>query len=104
MGVVFVYITNPDSRTANKVARHLLKKRLAACAHIFPISSTYWWKGRIVKEKEFVLIAKTRKELYGKMKKEVEKIHPYKIPCVAMIPVSANEKFARWLADETRQK
>ena len=36
MNFVFVYITNPTKEGANKIAKHFLKKRLIACANIFP--------------------------------------------------------------------
>ncbi len=55
MSIIFIYITNPDIKTARRVAEHLLKKRLAGCANIFPIQSLYWWKNKIAKEKETVL-------------------------------------------------
>ena len=57
----------------------------------FPISSLYWWKGKIVDENEFVLIA-IGKANFEKVKNEVEKIHSYTIPCIVKIPVSSNKK------------
>jgi len=98
MNFIFIYITNPTKKETRKIARHLLKKKLIACANIFPINSLYWWKSEIVNEKEFVLIAKTIKGNFKKVKKEVEKIHSYVIPCIIRIPVSSNEKYYNWLA------
>lgn len=100
---VFVYITNPSEEKARKIAKHLLNKKLIACANIFPISSLYWWKEKIADEKEFVLIAKTSKANFEKVEKEVEKIHPYKIPCIIKIPVSSNKKYFDWLKSEIKE-
>ena len=97
MSSIFIYITNPTKKEARKIARHLLCKKLIACANIFPIDSLYRLEGKIADEKEFVLIAKTKKEYFEKVKKEVEKIHPYDIPCIVKIPVSSNEKYYKWL-------
>jgi len=97
---IFVYITNPSEKEAKKIARHLLAKKLIACANIFPIKSMYQWKGKLADEKEFVLIAKTSSKNFEKVKKEVEKIHPYEIPCIARIPVSSNEKYFNWLKNQ----
>lgn len=102
MSLIFIYITNPTKKDARKVAKRLLEKKLAACANIFPIQSLYKWQGRFVDEKEFVIIAKTAQQLFGKVKREVEKIHPYKIPCIAGISVEANKKFLKWVKDETK--
>jgi len=100
MNLILVYITNPTKAEANKIARVLLKKHLIACANIFPIESLYRWQGKIADESEFVLIAKTKKENYNKVKKEVEKIHSYSIPCIIQIPAQANEKYFEWLKGE----
>lgn len=97
MNFVFIYITNPTKEEAGKIARHLLEKRLIACANIFPINSLYWWKGKIADENEFVLIAKTTEENFEKVKKEVKKIHSYTIPCIVRISVSSNKKYFDWL-------
>ena len=51
----------------------LVKKRLIACANIFPINSMYWWKGKIVNYKESVIIAKTLEKNFKKVINEVKK-------------------------------
>ncbi len=96
---IYIYITNPTKENAKNIAKYLLKKKLIACANIFPIDSLYWWKNKIVDEKEIVLIAKTLEKNFEKVKKEVEKIHPYSIPCIVKIPVSCNQKYFKWLKD-----
>jgi periplasmic divalent cation tolerance protein len=100
VSTVFIYITNPTKKVAKRIAKHLLQKRLIACANIFPINSLYWWEGKICDEKEFVLIAKTIEEKFEKIKKEVEKIHPYSIPCIVKIRTTPNEKYLDWLVKE----
>ena len=114
MNFVLIYITNPTRDEARKIAKYLLGKRLIACANIFPISSLYWWnprrrtsslrgKRKITDEKEFVLIAKTIKENFEKVRKEVEKIHSYSIPCIIKIPVSSNKKYFDWLKGKIKK-
>jgi periplasmic divalent cation tolerance protein len=102
MSFIFVYITNPSKKHAEKIALHLLNKRLIACVNIFPIQSFYWWKEKIEKSKEYVLIAKTIKEKFEKIKEEVKKIHEYKIPLIAKIEVEANKEYESWLKKEVR--
>jgi periplasmic divalent cation tolerance protein len=100
MGFIFIYVTNPDKKTARKVALYLLKKRLVACVNFFPIESAYWWKSKIERTKEYVLIMKTLEKNFEKVKKEIKKIHPYTTPCIIKINVEANEEYDKWLKEE----
>lgn len=100
MKYVFVYITNPAKKEAEKVARHLLEKRLIGCANIFPVESFYHWKKKIEKNKEFILVGKTKEKHFERIIKEVEQIHSYSTPCVAKLPVDFNQKYERWLMGE----
>jgi periplasmic divalent cation tolerance protein len=102
MNSIFIYIVSKNKREAERIARHLLLKKLAGCANIFPIESLFWWKGKIVKEKEVVLIVKTSKSNFERIKKEVLKLHSYQIPCIAKIPVNLNEEYHNWLRGLTR--
>ena len=95
--IILIYITNPSKREAKILAKTLLKKRLIACANIFPIDSLYWWKKKIADEREFILIAKTLEKKIKALEKEIEKIQPYSVPCVIKISAHANEKYFRWL-------
>src|SRR3989339_1209266 len=100
MRYIFVYITIPTKKEAEKIAKHLLKKRLIACANIFPVGSFYWWKNEIEKSREFVLIGKTVEKNYARIAGEVEKIHSYSTPCVVKLPAEFNKNFGRWLIGE----
>ncbi len=104
MSFIFIYITNPSKEEAKNVAKHLLEKKLIACGNIFPISSIYWWENKITEEDEFVLIAKTMEKNFEKVKTEVEKIHPYKIPCIVKISVDSNEKYFEWIQKEVNKR
>ena len=98
--MILVYITNPTKEEAKKIAKHLLEKKLIACANIFPIESMYHWEGKVAEEKEFVLLGKTKEENYAKITDEVEKIHSYDTPCILRLPMEANEKYKSWLGKE----
>lgn len=100
MNLIFIYITNPSKKEAQKIAKHLLREKLIACANIFPVESIYRWKEKIVQEKEYILIVKTTKDKYKKVKMEVEKIHSYNIPCIIKIPIEANKSYFEWIRNE----
>ncbi|BCX15758.1 MAG: divalent-cation tolerance protein CutA [Candidatus Parcubacteria bacterium] len=101
--MILVYITNPDKKTALKVSKYLLEKRLVACINIFKIQSLYWWKGKIEDANEYVVIAKTISRNYSKIEKEIRKIHPYKIPCIMKIKVDKiNKDYLNWLLNNIK--
>jgi len=100
--MILIYIPNPNLKTAQKIARHLLNKKLIACANIFPINSIYRWQKKIVDDKEVVLLSKTLAKNWPKIKKEVLKIHPYELPCLLKLKIETNESFAKWLWREVK--
>ncbi|MBR9699621.1 divalent-cation tolerance protein CutA [Candidatus Woesearchaeota archaeon] len=99
--MAFAYITCKDKKEARKIAHQLLKKRLIACANIFPIESMYRWKKKkMVDDKEIVIMAKTLKKHYPQIKKIVKKIHSYDIPCVCLLDSTANKEYLAWVKKE----
>lgn len=100
--MILVYIVCKDKKEAKKISLRLLKKRLAACANLFSTSSLYWWKGKIINDNEFAIIAKTTNKNYEKIKSEVKKIHSYKIPCILKIKAGANEEYGAWVKKEAK--
>lgn len=95
---VFVYMTCQDLDEARKIAKHLLEKKLIACANIFPVRSLFWWEGRIEECNEFVMIVKTKAEKFKELREEVKKIHSYSIPCICSFVVEeGNREFLDWI-------
>jgi periplasmic divalent cation tolerance protein len=99
--MILIYITCKDREEAEKISKHLLEKKLIACANIFPIESFYWWKGKIEEDQEVVIIAKSLKKKFEEVKREVKKVHSYEIPCILQIKVEkVNEEYLRWIKKE----
>lgn len=97
-----VYTTSNSEKEANKIAEHLLKKRLIACANLFPIKSIYHWNKELIKEEEVGVFLKTRSELVDEVIKEIKKQHSYDIPCIISLPIKkGNADFLSWISDET---
>jgi len=97
----FIYITCSNKKEAERIAKELLKNRLVACANLWPIFSFYWWKRKITKEREVVLLVKTLKGNYKKIERIVKKLHSYTVPIIAEIEVKRiNKKYQKWLERE----
>ena len=100
--MALVYITCKNEQEAVKISTHLLNKRLIACSNMLPIRSMYWWSKKIENTREFAILAKTKEKNYNAIKKEVEKIHSYKIPCILKISVKANKIYEQWVNREIK--
>lgn len=101
MKAILIYITHASESEAKKISTHLVSNRFVACANIFPINSVYFWDGKLNSDNEYVSILKTRKENWKKVKKEIENIHTYEIPCIIKIPIKANTKYIEWIYSMT---
>ena len=102
MTFIILYVTHKNLENAQKIASDLLQKKLIACANFFPITSSYWWKGKIENSEEIVSLLKTRKENWEKVKSEIKKIHPYETPCIMKINAEANADYESWINEETK--
>ncbi|MDI6603460.1 MAG: divalent-cation tolerance protein CutA [Patescibacteria group bacterium] len=96
--MIFIYSTFPSKREAKEIGEKLVEKKLAACVNIFPIESLYIWQEKIVKDKEFAAIIKTKKENFKEVEKFVLKNHSYDTPCILEIPIGrVTKKYLKWL-------
>ena len=100
----FVYITSANLEEAKKISRILVQKKLAACTNLLSgMLSFYEWKGRIEEARECILIAKSRLELFDKLKSEVLAVHSYSCPCIVMLPiVDGHSDFLEWIYAQTQ--
>jgi len=104
MGLVIGYVTCKNSQEAKKIAKYLLEKKLIACGNIVnKIDSVYRWKGKIVNESEALLLLKTESKKINKIKKEIQGIHSYSVPCIEFIKVSdVNKNYEKWVIEELK--
>jgi periplasmic divalent cation tolerance protein len=97
--MLFVYITFPNKKEARRVGEVIVKEKLARCVNIIPqIESIFFWKGKLEKEKECVLIAKITDRNYKKLERRVKELHPYELPCIVAFKVERGSKeFIEWV-------
>ena len=102
--VRLVLVTAPDLKCARKLARAALRARLAACANLIPrVESHYWWRGKLEKGAEALIVFKTRAGRLAKLEKLISREHPYDTPEFVALPLAAgNRRYVDWLARETR--
>ena len=97
-GYVVVFITVPSGK-GQEIADFIIENKLGACVNVVKdISSTYWWKGNVEKDKEELLIVKTSTLLMDKLVKGVKSVHPYTVPEIIAMPILAgNEDYIKWI-------
>ena len=98
-----VVLTTCDSeQQAIELARALVEQRVAACVNILPgARSVYRWKDEIEDAAEWLLVIKSRRDLFPTLRAAVEKLHTYEIPeLIAMPLVEGSEPYLAWLDRE----
>ncbi len=103
-GAVLIFVTCPDAKVAEGIARDLVDRRLAACGNVTPpVTSVYRWKGKVVREPEVLLLVKTRRSLVAACTKAILAKHPYELPEIVAVPIVGGlPAYLRWVAGETR--
>jgi len=99
---IVVLVTCGSAKEARKIARAVVEKRLAACANVLssPVQSVYRWKGRVESAKEFLLIIKTTKLRFPKLKAEVKRLHSYDVPEIIALPIQAGSaNYLAWISN-----
>ena len=98
--VVTVTVTFGTPGEAQAVAEALVEARLAACAQVWPITSTYRWQGEVERANEHRLEAKTLASALPRLEAFVRERHSYEVPeIIAHTTSFASEGYARWVRE-----
>ena len=94
-----VLVTAPDLKTARALAGTALNARLIACANLVPkIESHYWWRGKIERGAEVLMLLKTTRRQLPALEKHILAAHPYDTPEILVVPLEAGTaKYLDWL-------
>lgn len=96
---IVVFMTAANREEAARLADMLVGAHLAACVQIFPeIESVYRWQGAIERQQEVLLLAKSTREKFDELDREVRALHSYETPeIVAVTAVDVSEPYLKWL-------
>lgn len=103
MGVVMVYVTCGSMDEAKTIGRALVEERRAACVHLLPgMTSYYFWNNQLEEGAETILIAKTTDDRSAELVDRIHQLHSYEIPCIVSWPITGGgESYLRWVAEQT---
>ncbi len=84
---------------AERIARALVERRLAACVNVVPgVVSFYHWKGELQRDEEWLLVIKTRAEALEPLRSALVSLHPYELPELVAWPIAGgHQPYLRWI-------
>jgi periplasmic divalent cation tolerance protein len=96
-------VTTVEHKTdAEKIAKNLVEKRLAACVQILgPLTSYFHWQGKLDSAVEYLCLIKSREDLFTVLEAAIISMHPYEVPEIIATPITKGSKdYFNWLASE----
>ncbi len=104
MKPILVITTTDNQADAQRIARVLVEKKLAACVQIVgPIESVYRWQGQIETSQEWQCQAKTIDEKYDEIEAAIIALHGYEVPEIVVVAITGgSDGYLRWIAEEVQ--
>jgi periplasmic divalent cation tolerance protein len=104
MNILLVLTHLPDRESAESLARILVEEKLAACVNILPpCRSVYRWKQAVETADETPVLIKTTEARYAALEAAIRERHPYELPDVVALPVTAGlPAYLDWVAAQTQ--
>lgn len=96
---ILVLIAASSLQEGERIGSALVEEGLAACCNIIPeIKSVFKWNGEICKEKEVLLLVKSKAALFEKLKDKVKKFHSYEVPEIIAFPIETGlQDYFNWM-------
>ena len=95
--ILLIVTTECNKKAAKKIARKLLKKKLAACISLKDIHSIYKWEGKIEEVNEIEITIKTKPELKKALMGCLQKMTSYDVPQVICKKFNSEKKYLNWI-------
>ena len=97
--MLMVFVTCEDGEQAEDIASKIVGEQLAACVNVLPgVRSCYVWEGKLTWSEEILLIMKTTRGAFERLKVRVSELHSYDVPEIVGVGVEAvSEKYEKWV-------
>jgi periplasmic divalent cation tolerance protein len=88
MKAIIIQTTCSSKKEAKKIAKLLVKEKLAACVQLSKIKSIYSWENKLCVDTEVRLNIKTKKENFKKIQRKIKENHSYDLPEIIEIKIT----------------
>ena len=95
--VLLVISTELNKKSAKKIAKLLIKKKLAACVSLKDIYSIYEWEGKIEEVNEVEITIKSKPELKNALMVFLQKMSSYNVPQIIYKKFNTEKKYSNWV-------
>ena len=95
--VLLLVATEYNKKSAKKIAKLLLKKKLASCVSLKEIISIYEWKGKIDEVNEIEIVIKSKPELKKTLVVFLQKEISYDVPQIIYKKFNSEKKYINWV-------
>lgn len=100
--MIAIVTTLHKKEDAIRIGKGLLEQRLIACYNLWPIESSYWWKGELLEEPETMMLLKTQDGHYDKVTAYIKEQSGYEVPEIFTLkPGQTFPSFDKWVKEET---
>jgi periplasmic divalent cation tolerance protein len=102
--VTVAIVTAPSHDVAERIVTTIVNEQLAACGSIVPgVTSIYRWQGAVQTDREVLVLFKTTRAVLPALMTRVAALHPYDVPEVLALPVTAGlEAYTSWVVANVR--
>jgi periplasmic divalent cation tolerance protein len=96
---IIVLVTTASKQEAENISKHLLNDKLIACANIVgPVTSFFQWSGNVDRAEEYLLLLKSKGDLFSRLTEAVKTMHSYQVPEILAIQVTDGSRtYLDWL-------
>ena len=102
---VQVQFTIDDVGRGAQIAEDLLQRRLVACVQeVGPITSRYWWEGRLEQATEHLYLCKAPAANVDRSTAAIRAAHPYDVPEVVVLELAGRlPAYLGWIYEVTAE-
>lgn len=99
-----VLTTAGSAAEAEKIARTLVDRQLAACVNILPqMRSIYRWQGKVEDATETLLVVKTTAAQFPAVRDAIRELHSYDVPeCICLPITDGSPDYLKWLVESVQ--
>jgi periplasmic divalent cation tolerance protein len=104
--VIAIVCTGRSKEEMGSIAEQLVQEKLVACANVLgPVSSYFHWEGKLCREEEALMIAKSSCDMFHRVCARIKELHPYELPEILAFPVIAGlPAYLEWVLKETHEQ